>query len=72
MTSLKSVNFEQIFQMALVNLNVILIAGIYMELVYRTVTKFLMLKMHLELYMLTAMTLSKMQFPFAKSFCEIL
>ena len=55
MTSLKSVNFEQIFQMALVNLNVILIAGIYMELVYRTVTKFLMLKMHLELYMLTAM-----------------
>ena len=72
MTSLKSVNFEQIFQMALVNLNVILIAGIYMELVYTIVTKFLMLKMDLELYMLTMVTLSKMQFPFAKSFCEIL
>ena len=72
MTSLKSVNFERIFQMALVNLNVILITGIYMELVYTIVTRFLMLKMHLELYMLTVVTLSKMQFPFAKSFCEIL
>ena len=43
-----------------------------MELVYTIVTKFLMLKMDLELYMLTMVTLSKMQFPFAKSFCEIL
>ena len=72
MTSLKSANFERIFQMALVNLNVILIAGIYMELVYTIVTRSLMLKMYLELYMLTVVTLSKMQFPFAKSFCEIL